>query len=92
MRSLQLKAAVTGEHLDSLNGLLDLDLPPLKAYKAAAQLSMQRDRLTLSNLVIQVGQSKLTGRMTAVRSGARPDVAIELNSPLTQLNDFDVGD
>jgi uncharacterized protein involved in outer membrane biogenesis len=92
LRSLQLTAAVTGEHLDSLNGLLDLDLPPLKAYKAAAQLSLQRDRLALSNLIIQVGKSKLTGKMTAVRSGAKPDVAIELNSPLTQLNDFDVGD
>ena len=92
LRSLQLTAAVTGEHLDSLNGLLDLDLPPLKAYKAAAQLSLQRDRLDLSNLVLQVGKSKLTGKMTAVRSGGKPDVVIELNSPLAQLNDFDVGD
>ena len=92
LRSLQLKAAVTGEHLDSLNGLLDLDLPPLKAYKVAAQLSLQRDRLDLSNLALLVGKSKLTGKMTAVLSGAKPDVVIELNSPLAQLNDFDVGD
>ena len=91
-KSLQLNAAVTGEQLVSLNGLLDLDLPPVKSYKAAAQLVLQRDRLELSNLVLQVGKSQLTGKMTAVRSGGKPDVVIELNSPLIQLNDFDVGD
>jgi len=92
LRSLHLNAMVTGERLDSLNGLLDLDLPPLKSYKAAAQLAARRDRIDLSNLIIQVGKSKLTGKMTADRSGGKPDVAIELNSPLIQLNDFDVGD
>jgi uncharacterized protein involved in outer membrane biogenesis len=92
LRRLELNAAVTGQHLDSLNSLLDLDLPPLKAYKAAAQLSLQRDRLALSNLVLQVGKSKLTGKMTADLAGGKPDVAIDLNSPLIQLNDFDVGD
>ena len=92
LRSLNLKASVTGERLDSLNGLLDLDLPPLKSYKAAAQLAMRRDRLDLSDLILQVGKSKLTGKMTADRSGGKPDVAIELKSPLIQLNDFDVGD
>ena len=92
LRSLNLKASVTGKRLDSLNGLLDLDLPPLKSYKAAAQLAVRRDRIDLSDLLIQVGESKLTGKMTADRSGGKPDVAIELNSPLIQLNDFDVGD
>jgi len=92
LRSMQLNATVTGERLDSLNGLLDLDLPPLKSYKAGAQLAMRRDRIELTDLVLQVGKSKLTGKMTADRSGAKPDVAIDLNSPLIQLNDFELGD
>jgi len=92
LRSLNVKVSVTGERLDSLNGLLDLDLPPLKSYKFAAQLAMRRDRLDLSDLILQVGKSKLIGKMTADRSGGKPDVAIELNSPLIQLNDFDLGD
>jgi len=92
LRSLNLKASVTGKRLDSLNGLLDFDLPPLKSYKAAAQLVVRRDRIDLSDLLIQVSESKLTGKMTADRSGGKPDVSIELNSPLIQLNDFDVGD
>ena len=32
-KSLQLEASVEGDRLDSLNGLLDLDLPPLKSYR-----------------------------------------------------------
>jgi uncharacterized protein involved in outer membrane biogenesis len=92
LRSLHLNAMVTGERLDSLNGLLDLDLPPLKSYKAAAQLAMRRDRIDLTDLILQVGKSKLTGKLTADRSGGKPDVAIDLNSPLIQLNDFDLGD
>jgi uncharacterized protein involved in outer membrane biogenesis len=92
LRSLHLNAMVTGERLDSLNGLLDLDLPPVKSYKAAAQLAMRRDRVDLTDLILQVGKSKLTGKMTTDRSGGKPEVAIELNSPLIQLDDFDVGD
>jgi uncharacterized protein involved in outer membrane biogenesis len=92
LRTIQLNAMVTGEQLDSLNRLLDLDLPPLKSYRAAARLDMRRDRLDLSDLLIQVGESKLTGKMAAHHSGGKPEVDIELNSPLIQLNDFDVGE
>ena len=90
--SLQLKTSVTGDHLDSLNGLLRLDLPPLKSYKAAAALSMRRDRIELTDFAIQVGKSHLTGMMTADKSGSKPEVTVELHSPLIRLNDFDVGE
>ena len=91
-KTLQLKASVEGDRLDSLNGLLDLDLPPLKSYRAGAQLSLQKSRADLSDFVIQVGQSKLVGKMTVNKSGARPQALIDLSTPLIQLNDFDVGD
>jgi len=92
LNSVHLKTSVTGNRLDSLNGLLSLDLPPLKSYTAGAQLAMRRDRIDFSDFVIQVGKSILTGKMSADRSGRKPEVAIELNSPLIQLNDFDVDD
>ena len=92
LRNIQLNAAVTGDNLDSLNGLLELDLPPLKAYKAVAEHSLRKDLYDLSNLILQVGQSKLAGKMTADLSAGKPQVAIELNSPLIQLDDFDLGD
>ncbi len=90
-QNLHLKASVTGEHLDSLNELLSLDLPPLTSYKAASELSMRRNKIELTDFVIQVGKSQLTGMMTADKSGGKPEVIVELHSPLVQLNDFDVG-
>ncbi len=90
--SLHLKTSVTGDHLESLNGLLRLDLPPLKSYKAAFELSMRRDRIELTDFAIQVGKSHLTGMMTADKSGSKPEVTVELHSPLIRLNDFDVGE
>ncbi len=92
LKSLKLKAAVTGDRLDSLNGLLNLDLPPLKTYSASAQLTVNESRRDLSDFDIQIGQSKLTGKLTADFSKTRPDVVIELSAPLIQLNDFDTGD
>jgi uncharacterized protein involved in outer membrane biogenesis len=91
-KSLQLKASVEGDRLDSLNGLLDLDLPPLKSYRAGAQLSLQKSRADLSDFVIRVGKSKLVGKMTVNKSGARTEALIDLSTPLIQLNDFEVGD
>ena len=42
--------------------------------------------------MIQVGNSQLTGNMIAEKSGGKPKVTLELDSPLIQLNDFDVGE
>jgi uncharacterized protein involved in outer membrane biogenesis len=87
---LKLKAEVAGDRLDSLDGLLNLDLPPLKSYKTAAQLTLQRKRADLSGFKVQVGRSKLSGKMTVDKSGAKTKSTIELKAPLIQLDDFDV--
>jgi uncharacterized protein involved in outer membrane biogenesis len=91
-KRLELEAEVAGDRLDSLNGLLKLDLPPLKSYRSAAKLTLQKKRADLSDFQIQVGKSKLAGKMTVDISGAKPKSAITLNAPLIQLDDFDVGD
>jgi len=89
-RSLKLKASVAGDRLDSLNDLLHLDLPPLKSYRAGAQLTLQKKRADLSDFMVQVGKSKLSGKMTVDNSGTVLKSNIELSSPLIQLDDFDV--
>ena len=58
---LQLKVGMTGETLSSFNQLVDLDLPPIKAYKAKAVLSQQEGQIELSDFLIQTGESKLRG-------------------------------
>ena len=90
-KSLALNAAVAGERLDSLNRFLNIDLPPLKSYRAEAHLNLRKKRADFSELNIQVGQSKLAGKMTIDNSGAIPKSTIELSALLIQLNDFDVG-
>ncbi|MCP3894256.1 MAG: hypothetical protein GY706_06470, partial [Bacteroides sp.] len=44
---LTLEAAVAGDRLDSLNGLLNIDLPPLKSYRAGAQLTLRKEQAEL---------------------------------------------
>jgi uncharacterized protein involved in outer membrane biogenesis len=90
--SLKLKAEVAGDRLDSLNGLLNLDLPPLKSYRTGAQLTLQKKRADLSDFEVQVGRSKLVGKMTVDNSAEKPKSYIKLSAPLIQLNDFDLGD
>ncbi|NOQ52920.1 MAG: AsmA family protein [Desulfuromonadaceae bacterium] len=90
---LQLKVGMAGESLSSLNQLVDLDLPPIKAYKTDAVLSSRKKgQIDLSKVLIQVGESSLRGSMK-VNITSQPAVAsIELSSPLIQLDDFDVGE
>lgn len=91
-KSLKLKVEVAGDRLDSLNGLLNLDLPPLKSYRTGAQLTLKKKQADLSDFEVQVGRSKLVGKMTVDNSGKKSKSTIKLSAPLIQLDDFDVGD
>jgi uncharacterized protein involved in outer membrane biogenesis len=92
LKTLQVRAAVKGDRLDSLNSLLELDLPPLKSYGTSALLSMQEGRMELSDFEVYVGESKLTGKMLIDNTGSRPKATIALNAKTIQFNDFDLGD
>jgi uncharacterized protein involved in outer membrane biogenesis len=92
LRTLKVKSSVRGERLDSLNGLLKVDLPPLKNYGAGGLLLLQKGRIDLSDFEIYVGKSKLVGKMTIDNTGSLPVTAIDLDAPMIQLNDFDLGD
>ena len=91
--TLQLRVGMAGETLSSLNQLVELDLPPIKAYKTEAVLSSRQEgQIDLSKVLIEVGESSLRGSMK-VNISSQPAVAsIELSSPLIQLDDFDVGE
>jgi uncharacterized protein involved in outer membrane biogenesis len=90
--SLNLKTAVSGDRLDSLNGLLKLDLPPLQSYHTAADLTLRRQRIDLTDLTIQVGDSRLQGTMSLEKNGPRLKSNLDFNSPMIQLDDFELGD
>ena len=92
VNSLQLEASIKGDRLDSLNSLLNLDLPPLKHYSSRALLTMKGDKLDLKDFEVQFDESKLSGKMSYDKSGSRHKSIIELSAQMIQLNDFDLGD
>lgn len=91
-RSLNLTAAVSGERLDNLDGLLGLDLPPLQSYRTAADVTMRKNHIALNELTIRVGDSRLKGTMALEKTGSRLKSSLDLHAPLIQLDDFDFGD
>jgi len=91
-RSFEMDVSVGGERLDSLDGLLHLDLPPLQDYYLGASVRVEPGRLELSDLEIRAGESTLTGKMAIDRTGPRPTSTVELTAETIQLDDFDMGE
>jgi uncharacterized protein involved in outer membrane biogenesis len=90
-RTNELDVRIEGKRLDSLDGLLRLDLPPLGDYRLGAHLTASPGRLELSDLEVTVGDNTLNGAMTVDRTGARPAAKIQLTARTIQLADFDLG-
>ncbi len=91
-KSLALKAAVSGESLDTLNDLLQLDLPPFSPYSVEADLFMENQRFELKNLTVKTGSSSLNGTVQITTGEEKAEVVIEFTSPLFQLDDFTFDD
>jgi uncharacterized protein involved in outer membrane biogenesis len=87
-RSLRLSVAVEGKKLERFNQMLRLDLPPVPSYGARSTLTLIQDRLELTDMELYVSDSKLHGRLTAIATDERPEIVIDLRSPLIQINDF----
>jgi len=87
-RNLKLKIEFKGEGLQNFNQLLGLDLPPIPTYGLEASLFIKKGLVELTDLKLQVSNSKLTGNMKVDDKGSIPEAAITLQSPVLQINDF----
>jgi len=87
-RSLQLKATLAGQQLDHFNRMFQLDLPPVPEYGLTSVLTWTRGRLELSDLELRVSDSRLLGRMAVIKTDRQPQIDIELQSPMIQIDDF----
>jgi len=90
--SLSLKAEIRGEKLDSLNELLQVEMPPLKDYAASAELTLRQKRLALNKLHIQVGDSSFEGNMSIDATGRKPAAQMAMRAPMIRLDDFIMDD
>jgi uncharacterized protein involved in outer membrane biogenesis len=91
MRSASLRAGVEGKALQDLDELLGVDLPPLRDYLAEAELTLTPENISISDLELRVGGSKLTGTAKLNRKGRRSFTAL-FTSPSIRIEDFDLGD
>jgi uncharacterized protein involved in outer membrane biogenesis len=97
--SFDLSTILKGSRLDNLNEVLGVNLPPLGPYLVKGVMSMEGNTVSLHDMAVEVGDSRLTGEM--VLSERKNDSGkvifpLNLNTRLSaesiQLDDFRFGD
>ncbi len=88
-RDLNLFLKFKTDRLDNLNEALKLHLPPIGPVEFAAGFEVLDTRYELSKLDLQVGESRLEGKMSLETGGEKPTANIELISELLRIDDFD---
>jgi uncharacterized protein involved in outer membrane biogenesis len=91
-RALNLEMSLEGERLDSLNELLEIELPALGPYTFGGRFRLRDEGYRLSDLEVRVGESLLTGTLSLETTGVRPRLNVDLTTSTLQINDFDLGD
>lgn len=87
-RNLELALKVSGNRLDDLNDLLRLDLPPIGPILLDTRLKITKGGYDLSTLRIEVGKSRLTGRIKLDTVRQKPRLEAGLVSDLIRIDDF----
>lgn len=87
-RSLVLQTTIQGDNLNSLNDLLQLDLPPFTSYKLETALYLQPNQYTMEKMTVKTATSSLEGSAKIVTSDTMTTVDLTFRSPQVQLDDF----
>ena len=87
-RAAQLTLGMSGERLDTLNGLARVELPPWGPWSIRGPILMTPNGYELQELLVRVGESRLHGTGTLDVTGPRPRLDLRLTSPGIQLDDF----
>jgi uncharacterized protein involved in outer membrane biogenesis len=91
-KDVELALDLRGSRLDSLNALAHASLPPWGPWSVAGKFHMSRAGYEVSSLLLQVGQSQLTGHGKLDTTLTPPRIDIVLAAPTIQLDDFRFGD
>jgi uncharacterized protein involved in outer membrane biogenesis len=87
-RIADLRLQISGERLDSLNGLSRVELPAWGPWSVAGPIRMTASGYEVPDLQIRVGQSRLGGSGRLDLGGPRPSLALRVSAPSNQLDDF----
>lgn len=83
---------VSGQRLDKLDHLYELNLPPVGPYSASGIYRHAPDLIGLDDFQLTVGNSHLEGDCLFEDRDGRLFVTLDLSSPTIQLNDFSTPD
>lgn len=81
--------------LARFNAFTGVELPPYGPVTLTAKLSLDELGYHLSDMLVKVNDSKLTGNGTflpPLKADARPEIDLALHAPFIQLDDFKVDD
>ncbi len=84
----QLTFQIGGERLDSLNDLARVELPPWGPWSLRGPVRITPSGYELQGLLLNVGQSRLSGSGKLDLSGPRPRLDVQVAAPSIQLDDF----
>ena len=84
----QLVFEMSGRRLDALSELARVELPAWGPWSIRGPIRMSDTGYQLQDLVLSVGQSRLTGSGGLDVSGPRPRADLRVTAPTLQLDDF----
>jgi len=84
----QLTLQIGGERLDALNDLARVELPAWGPWSLRGAIRMTPSGYELQGLLLDVGQSRLSGSGKFDISGSRPRLDVQVAAPSIQLEDF----
>lgn len=87
-RGGQLTLEMSGERLDTLNGLARVDLPPWGPWSIRGPIRMTPTGYEVRRLLVRVGESRLIGTGRLDVTGPRPRLDVRVTAPSVQLDDF----
>jgi uncharacterized protein involved in outer membrane biogenesis len=83
-----LQLVLAGPDLGLLTPLTGVPFPQTPRYRVAGALDYAADRIRFSNMKGTVGNSDLNGEVAVLPRDPRPDVTLDLNSRLVDLDDL----
>jgi hypothetical protein len=89
---LELALDAGGERFDDLDRLTRASLPPWGPWSAVGKFRLSQRGYEVNDLHLQVGESRLEGQGRIDTESGKPQLVIELNAPVIQLDDFKLGD
>ncbi|PSW20828.1 AsmA family protein [Photobacterium sanctipauli] len=95
MQNLDMAFEAYTPNLDRFAAFSDIELPPYGPLTLKAQLASNQEGYHLSDLLIQVNESQLTGKgsyLPPLKPDAIPHLSLALRAPFIQLDDFKAGD